>query len=291
MDLSIIIVNYNTMELTRNVLASIYKNTYTFDYEVFVVDNASTDNSIEMVKKEFAMTILIESKTNLGFSKANNIAIQSAKGRYILLLNSDTEVMENTFDSCIKYMDKCLDIGALGCKVVLPDGSLDKACKRSFPTPENALYNTLKLDKLFPKSRKFGAYNLSYLNEDHIHEIDCLVGAFMLVRRQVIAEIGALDEDFFMYGEDIDWCYRIKQAAWKIVYYPMVKIVHYKGGSSKKRNPKLIFEFYRAMYLFYKKHYRGKYPFFVTILTYIGIGSILGLKLVLNVFKNSRRIS
>lgn len=288
MDLSIIIVNYNTKQLTKQTLNSIYTKHYSFQYEVFVSDNGSTDGSIDMIKKEFPQVTLIENKKNLGFSKANNVAIKKAEGKYILLLNSDTIVENDCLEKCLEYMDKHKDTGALGCKVVLPDGKLDKACKRSFPTPANAFYNALKLDRLFPNSKRFGKYNLTFLDENKIHEVDCLVGAFMLVRREAIDEVGLLDEDFFMYGEDIDWCYRIKKAGWKIVYYPKGKIIHYKGGSSKKKNPRLIYEFYRAMYLFYNKHYKDRYPWIITIITYIGIGCILGLKLFLNFFKSNR---
>lgn len=291
MDLSIIIVNYKTKELTRQALDSIYRYKWNINFEVIVVDNASKDKSVDILEREFPHILLIENDENLGFAKANNMGIARSRGRYILLLNSDTVVMEDAFTKTIEYMEKNPGVGAVGCKVVLPDGSLDKACKRSFPTPQNALYNVLKLDKLFPNNKAFGAYNLTYLDENQIHEVDCLVGAFMMVRREIIDRVGVLDGDFFMYGEDIDWCYRIKAAGWKIIYYPETKIIHYKGGSSKKKSPKLIYEFYRAMYLFYKKHYREKYPCFVTIWTYIGIGSILGLKLILNVFKNPRGTS
>ncbi|WZL73650.1 glycosyltransferase family 2 protein [Clostridiaceae bacterium 35-E11] len=288
MDLSIIIVNYNTKELTKQTLNSIFTKTHNFLYEVFVVDNASTDDSIEMIQEEFPQVKLIQNAQNLGFSKANNIAIRQSKGRYILLLNSDTVVIDDCLEKCIQHMDKHVNIGALGCKVILPDGNLDLACKRSFPTPEVSMYRILGLSKLFPKSKKFGQYNLTYVDENEIHEIDCLVGAFMMIRREVIEAVGLLDEDFFMYGEDVDWCYRMKEAGWKIVYYPKAQIVHYKGGSSKKKNPKLIYEFYRAMYLFYNKHYKRKYSSLITLLVYAGIGCILGLKLFVNALKPDR---
>lgn len=285
MDLSIIIVNYNTKELTKQTLQSIFKYNHNLEYEVIVVDNASTDGSVNMIRREFPQVILIESKDNLGFSKANNIGIRKAKGRYILLLNSDTVLEDNTLEIMLEFMDSNPDVGAAGCKVVLPDGSLDKACKRSFPTPLNALYNALKLDRLFPYNKKFGEYNLTYLNENQVHEVDCLVGAFMMVRRETIEEVGLLDEDFFMYGEDIDWCYRIKKSGWKIVYYPETGIIHYKGGSSKKKNPKLIYEFHRAMYLFYKKHYKDRYSLFTRYIVYLGICIKMVLSLFVNLFK------
>lgn len=285
MNLSIIIVNYNTKELTRQTLQSIYKYNHNLDFEVIVVDNNSTDDSVDMIKEEFQQVLLIRNQDNLGFSRANNIGIKKAKGKYILLLNSDTVIMEDTLEVMFNFMESNPNVGAAGCKVVLPDGSLDKACKRSFPTPQNALYNALKLDKLFPHNKKFGEYNLTYLDEDEIHEVDCLVGAFMMVRKEAIEEVGLLDENFFMYGEDIDWCYRIKKAGWKIVYYPKTKIIHYKGGSSKKKNPKLIYEFYRAMYLFFEKHYKDKYSQLTKYIVYLGIWTKMVLSLVTNLFK------
>ena len=179
------------------------------------------------------------------------------------------------------------DIGALGCKVSLADGSLDKACKRSFPNPVNAFY---KLFNIKTNSEK-DDYNLDNLDDDGVYEIDCLVGAFMLVRKTTIDDIGLLDDTFFMYGEDIDWCYRIKQAGWRIVYFGEAEIIHYKGASSedqktKKRNPKLIYEFYRAMYIFYRKHYTKKYNVFVNIAVYIGIAALLIFNLIRNAFRS-----
>ena len=179
------------------------------------------------------------------------------------------------------------DIGALGCKVSLADGSLDKACKRSFPNPVNSFY---KLFNIKTSSKK-DDYNLDNLDDDGVYEIDCLVGAFMLVRKTTIDDIGLLDDTFFMYGEDIDWCYRIKQAGWRIVYFGQAEIIHYKGASSedkktKKRNPKLIYEFYRSMYIFYKKHYTKKYNIFVNIAVYIGIFVLLVFNLVRNALRS-----
>lgn len=282
MDLSVIIVSYNTCQLTIQTLDSIYKNKVNFSLETFVVDNNSNDGSVNKIKKLFPHVILLPEKNNLGFAKANNKAIRKAKGKYILLLNSDTVVIEECLEKCLNYMDKNKDIGALGCKVVLPDGSLDKACKRSFPTPENSFYHAIGLAKLFPKSKKFGSYNLTYLDEDQIHEVDCLVGAFMMVRREVIEQVGLLDEKYFMYGEDIDWCYRIKKAGWKIVYYPEAKIIHYKGSSSKKKKWKTIYEFHRAMFLFFNDHYRDKYNIIIKGLVYTGIV----IKFILTLIKN-----
>src|SRR6056297_1527525 len=272
MDLSIIIVSYNTKVLTKQMLESIYQEkNLDFDYETFVVDNHSQDGSIEMIQSSFPEVKLIVNKENFGFSKANNIAIKQAKGNFILLLNSDTFVNEFCLEKSLKYLQAHPKVGALGCKVMLPNGNLDHACKRGFPTPSASLYYLLKLDKLFPNSKKFGAYDLTYLSENETHEVDSLMGAFMIVRKETIAEVGLLDEEYFMYGEDIDWCYRIKKKGWKIIYYPEACIIHYKGGSSKKKKVKLIYEFHNSMWLFFKKHYLKDSNLLVVLLVFSGI--------------------
>ena len=284
-DLSIVIVNYNTKELLKQTIESVIKTSKEIQYEIIVVDNASRDDSEEMVRVNFQSVILIVNDSNLGYSKANNIGIKKATGRYVLLLNSDTIVVEDCLQECVKYMDNNKGIGALGCKVVLRSGELDHACKRGFPTPEASLYYLLKLDKLFPNSRRFGKYDLTYLPQEEINEVDVLIGAFMMVRGDTISKVGLLDEDFFMYGEDIDWCYRIKAAGFQNVYYPVQKIIHYKGASSRKRRFMTIYEFHRAMLLFYNKHYRGKYNFLVTIAVYTGVSLKLGIEILINLFK------
>ena len=295
LDLSIIIVNYNTFKLTKETIDSCLAEPTHYTYEIFLVDNQSTDDSLEKLEKYFEKEIsrgiikVIANSHNDGFAKANNLAIEKSKAEYVLLLNSDTLIKEGTIDKCMDYMTKATnaDIGALGCKVSLADGSLDKACKRSFPNPANSFY------KLFNVKTSSGKddYNLDDLDDNGVYEIDCLVGAFMLVRRTTIDDIGLLDDTFFMYGEDIEWCYRIKQAGWRIVYFGEAEIIHYKGASSenqetKKRNPKIIYEFYRAMYIFYKKHYTKKYNIFVNIAVYIGIALLLVVNLVKNVFRH-----
>ncbi len=293
MDLSIIIVNYQTYKLTKQTIDSIISKEHPFEYEIFLVDNASPDDSLERLQKDFAreqesgLIKFMANNRNSGFAHANNLALKESKAKYVLLLNSDTVILNNALTKCIKYMEEDFSIGALGCKVILPDGSLDKACRRSFPTFSVSFYRMVGLSRLFPKSKRFGKYNLTFLDENQTYEVDCLVGAFMLVRSEAIQEVGLLDEQFFMYGEDIDWCYRIKSGGWKIVYYSDAEIVHYKGGSNNNQDePRLIREFYRSMYLFYHKHYQDNYSFIITGITYLGIGSFCGLKLILNRLKN-----
>jgi len=253
------------------------------------VDNASADGSIQKLQEEFNKLILEEilqvfiNKSNLGFAKANNIGMRVAKGEYILLLNSDTVVNGDCLDVCITQMKKKTNIGALGCKVVLPDGKLDHACKRGFPTPKASLYYLLKLHKI--NQKKYGQYDALHLHEDEVGEVDSLTGAFMLMPKAVLNEVGLLDEDFFMYGEDIDLCYRIKEGGYKILYYPKEQITHYKGSSSKKKRTKVIYDFHQAMWIFYKKHYYKKYNFIISFLVYIGIWAKYLLEIIKNSFK------
>lgn len=282
MDLSIVIVNYRTFELTKNTIDSIFQYEYPFTLEVIVVDNASGDDSLTRLQDYFKGNVkFIASKENNGFAAGNNQALEIAKGRYVLLLNSDTIVWENTLKNIYDYMEQHSDVGAAGCRVLLENGDLDKACKRTFPNVKNSFFRLFHI----PTNSKDDNYNLDNLPDDEIYEIDCLTGAFMFIRKEALDEIGFLDETFFMYGEDIDLCYRIKQAGWKIVYYGKSKITHLKGASSKKQKSKLIYEFYRAMYIYYKKHHSKESSFIVNIVVYIGIFVLLVLKLFLNLFK------
>ncbi|WP_028544012.1 glycosyltransferase family 2 protein [Paenibacillus taiwanensis] len=282
MDLSIIIVNYNTCELTQNCLDSIYKSVTNYSYEVILIDNASKDGSVEMLRDYSNTMKLIENRGNLGFSKANNQGIKIAQGRHILLLNSDTIVQPDTFDIMVRFMDDNPKVGTSGCKVILPDGKLDKACKRGFPTPSATFYYVSGLAKVFPKNPRINAYHRGDLDEDQPTPIDCLIGAFMLVRREAIDQVGMLDESFFMYGEDVDWCYRIKEAGWVNYYYPLTHIVHYKRASSRNKPYKITYEFHRAIYVLYNKHFRKQYAWWINSLMYIGMTGKLAVALTMN---------
>ncbi len=282
MDLSVVIVNYQTFELTRNTVNSILKHDYPFSYEILVVDNASGDDSLSKLQDYFGDKVeFIASPSNSGFAAGNNLALSVAKGDYVLLLNSDTVVWENTLEDIYNYMESHSDVGASGCRVLLENGDLDKACKRTFPNVKNSFFRLFHI----PNKSKDDNYNLDNLPDDEVYEIDCLTGAFMFIRKDALNEIGFLDETFFMYGEDIDLCFRIKEAGWKIVYYGKSKITHLKGASSKKQKSKLIYEFYRAMYIYYKKHHAGESFFLTNIVVYIGIFVLCVLKLFLNLFK------
>lgn len=267
-DLSVIIVNYNTPDLTlrclERVLAS-KKDTYT--YEIIVVDNGSSDASKRILKNQKGI-VFIDSPTNLGFAAGNNLGIGQSRGRYVVLLNSDTQVELETFHVMLGYMDGHPLVGATTCAVLLPDGGLDPACHRGFPTPWAALSYFLGLEKLFPRSKFFGQYHLGYQDMQVPHEIDSPSGAFFLVRREVLARVGSLDEDYFMYGEDLDLAFRIKKAGWNITYYPYVSLLHYKKQSGRASEDKKIQKrtnryFYDTMLVFYKKHMKHKYPWIV----------------------------
>lgn len=282
MDLSIIIVSYNTCRLTVDCLESVYGSETVYSYEVIVVDNASKDDSVQAIQESFPQVRLIANNDNTGFAKANNQAMEIAQGHYVLLLNSDTIVQPDTFQTMIAYMDEHPDLGAAGCKIILPDGSLDKACRRGFPTPSASFYYAFGFSKLFPDNPRFNQYQLGYMDPNETYPVDCLVGAFMLVRKETIRQVGGLDETFFMYGEDIDWCYRIKQAGWGIHYHPATYIVHYKGASSRRKPFKIIYEFHRAMWVFHRKHYKRKYSWITNAAVYCGIA----LKFTISLAKN-----
>lgn len=281
LDLSIIIVNYNTCDLLQNCLTSIFNGDNTISFNVVVVDNASTDGSGSMVKSRFPQVKLISSMTNGGFAYANNLGLRYVgfdnsgtphpqAPRYALLLNPDTLLPANALAEMVNFMDEHPDVGAAGPKLVRLDGSLDLACRRSFPTPEVSFYRMIGLSKLLPHSPKFGRYNMTFVDPDQLLEVDSVVGAFMMVRRETIAQAGLLDEAYFMYGEDLDWAYRIKEHHWKIFYNPAVTVTHVKRAASRK-SQKANIEFYRAMDIFYKKFYAASTPFWLHILVVLGI--------------------
>lgn len=258
MKLSVIIVNYNVQYFLENCLNSVYNSSKEIDFEVLVVDNNSVDGSLEMLKEKFPETTVIANKDNRGFSVANNQAIKIAKGEYVLLLNPDTVVEENTFKLCCEFMDSTPKSGGLGVKMLDGKGNFLPESKRGLPTPAVAFYKIFGLSALFPKSEKFGQYHLGHLNKEQNHEIEILSGAFMMMRKSVLDEIGLLDESFFMYGEDIDLSYRITQAGYTNHYFSDTQIIHYKGESTKKSSINYVFVFYRAMAIFAKKHFSNK---------------------------------
>jgi len=266
MDLGIIIVNYNTRELLHRCLETVFAS-QGLTFRVCVVDNASTDGSVALVTRAFPQVLLLENEENLGYPAANNQGLQAlgfeqqgeTVPRYALLLNPDTEVPPDGLAQMVAFMDDHPQAGAAGPKLVQPDGSLDLACRRSFPSPEVSFYRVIGLARLFPKSHRFGRYNLTYLDPDQEAEVDSVVGAYMQVRRETIWQVGLLDDSFFMYGEDLDWAYRIKAAGWKVYYYPQVTVLHVKRAASR-HSARAQVEFWRAMEIFYRKHYETETP-------------------------------
>ena len=258
MKLSVIIVNYNVRHFLEQALRSVRKAAEGLEVEVFVVDNNSVDGSVAMVRSQFPEVRLIANDHNPGFAKANNQAIRLARGEYILRLNPDTVVEEDTFRKCIAFMDAHPEAGALGVRMIDGAGKFLPESKRGFPSPWVAFCKTFGLARLFPRARLFNHYHLGYLDEHEVHEVEVLAGAFMFLRKRVLDEVGLLDEDFFMYGEDIDLSWRIVQAGYKNYYFPHTSIIHYKGESTKKGSLNYVRAFYQAMIIFARKHFEGR---------------------------------
>ncbi|KKQ96204.1 MAG: WsbD [Candidatus Levybacteria bacterium GW2011_GWA2_40_16] len=285
-DVSIIIVSFNTKELTVECVRSVFRTVKKSSFEIIVVDNASEDNSVGELKRLKTKNLklkIIENSGNFGFSKANNIGIKESQGRYVLFLNSDTLVYENTIDGMINFMDENSRAGASTCFVRLPDGKLDDASHRGFPTPWRAFSHFSGLARIL-RLKPFTGYNLSHLSLNKTHKIDALAGAFMLVRRVAGDDVGWWDEDYFWYGEDLDFCYRLKKNGWEIYFVPEFEILHYKGASGglKKQSKHLTVATseikkiahearFNAMKIFYSKHYKKRYPSIVHDLVLSGI--------------------
>jgi GT2 family glycosyltransferase len=254
MKLSVVIVSYNVRELLTACIDSVVKAAEGIDSEVFVVDNKSVDDTIEVISRDYPWVHLINNKENLGFSKANNIAIRQAEGEYVLLLNPDTVVAEGTLRGAIEFMDQHPEAGGAGVRMHNADGTLAPESRRAVPTPMVAARKMLGFTK---------RYYMSYLSWDEPGQIEVISGAFMLLRRKAIDQVGMLDEDFFMYGEDIDLSYRLLKGGWQNWYLPL-DIIHYKGQSTQKSDFRYVHVFYQAMLIFFRKHY-SHLSFFFTM--------------------------
>ncbi|MDG1147321.1 MAG: glycosyltransferase [Crocinitomicaceae bacterium] len=285
--ISIVIVNYNVEYFLDQCLDSVRKGIKDISAEVFIVDNCSVDGSIEMVKSKYPEFTLIENKDNVGFSRANNQAIRQASGEYILLLNPDTVVEEDTFSKTVRFMDERPDSGGLGVRMIDGKGIFLPESKRGLPTPLVAFYKIFGLSSLFPKSKRFGQYHLGHLSEFENHQIDVLSGAYMLMRKSTLDKVGLLDESFFMYGEDIDLSYRITLGGYKNYYCSDTKIIHYKGESTKKSSVNYVFVFYRAMIIFAQKHLSGNNAKLFSILINLAIYFRAFMAISLRVLKRS----
>ncbi|UCG57794.1 MAG: glycosyltransferase family 2 protein [Phycisphaerales bacterium] len=253
MDVSVIIVSWNTCDILHDCLASVYAQSKDVRFEVIVIDNGSSDGSVEMVKREFAGATVIENPENRGFAPANNQGFRIARGRYLLLLNSDTVVLDGAIDKSVAFADAHPEAAVVGCRALNPDRTVQPTCFM-FPSVLNMLLGSIYLNKLLPRSKFFGRAQMTWWDKNDVREVDVVAGCFMLIRREVIEHVGVLDEQFFMYGEETDLCYRVKRAGWKVLFTPGAQIIHLHGASSKRMKPEMMSQLHASILLFLKKH-------------------------------------
>ena len=284
--ISVIIVNYNVKDFLLQCLKSIENARGKLSVEIIVVDNNSNDGSIEFLKPIFPMVKFVGLETNIGFGRANNLGFKEAAGKYILVLNPDTILEENTLEIMYDYMENHPETGVSGCKVLNPDGSFQLACRRGFPTPWVSFCKLFGLQSVFPKSKLFARYNQTFRNPDDTYNIDSVIGAFMFIRREVFERNGGFDESFFMYGEDLDFCYRANESGWKTAYIHLTSIIHYKGESTRRSSINELRHFYNAMEIFSKKHFASS----VFILLFLKTGIILR-SIIARLLRNSSQLA
>jgi GT2 family glycosyltransferase len=278
---SIVIVNWKTPRLLKAALRSVLADPESNRFEIIVVDNNSGDGSVEMLRRDFPMVHTIANTENVGFAKACNQVIPNALGKYVLLLNPDTQVVDCGVTKLAHYMDIHHECGAVGPKVLNPDGSLQLACRRSFPTPQAALYRLTYLSRLFPKNEVLARYNVTNVDPNSELEVDALSGSCMMVRKTAIDKIGLMDEAIFMFGEDIDWCWRLKEAGWQVRYFPGAVVYHYHGASSRFRRVRSTVNLHVSMTVFYRKYFASRHRLPLNLLIYIGIWLRGGLSIVI----------
>jgi N-acetylglucosaminyl-diphospho-decaprenol L-rhamnosyltransferase len=295
----LVIVNYNTAGLLRRCLAHSYASITNYPFDVTVVDNGSSDGSMALLRDEYPQATAIRSERNLGFSGGNNLALRpliaaitpdaARDHEYVLLVNSDLFLATDTIETLVAFAEAHPEVGIVGPRVEQPDGTLDLACRRSFPTPANAFFKLFGLSGRFSGHARLAAYNLTHLDPGQLTEVDAVTGACMLVRLSAIDAAGLLDEAFFMYGEDLDWAYRIKAQNWKVFYNPATRVLHQKGATSARQSGRMIVEFYRAMYLFHRKHYAPRSPRPFNWLVAAGIATRGALALGVNLTRPAAR--
>lgn len=297
-DLAVVIVSYNTREFLGPCLEAVPAALGGLEAETWVVDNASPDGSAALVRERFPWVRLIASPRNGGYAYGNNLGLRAAgfgdpaaepRSRHALLLNPDTVPLAGSLEQLVGFLDANPGVGACGPRVERPGGQLDRACRRGAPTPLVSFYQLAGLAKLFPRSRHFGRYNLTFLPEDRPAEVDAVVGACMLIRGQALRQVGLMDERFFMYGEDLDLCLRIRAAGWKVVYYPEVRLIHHKGRSTRKSSQRMTREFYRSMALFHQKHFAASTPRPVNVAVQLAVRLGCGLALARNALRPPAR--
>lgn len=282
MKLSIILVNWNTCDLTKQALTSVFKETSGIDFEVIVVDNNSEDGSMEMIKNEFPQVRIIENKENLGFGKANNQGLKIAKGDYLMFLNTDVIVLDGAINKLVDYLDGHADVMMVGPMLLNRDMTFQHACRRMLPNPVNSFFHLFGLTKIFKNNKFVNEYKQYAADPEVTGPTEALSGAAMMFRRRVFVEIGGFDESFFMYGEDLDFCKRVLDKNWKTVYVSEARIIHFGGQSSGKRKVKSLINFYEAMWLYYKKYF--KYNVLINLFVWLGIKSRMVLALSKNIF-------
>lgn len=285
-DISICVVTYKARDYLRECLLSLSENTRGIRYEVIVVDNGSKDGTKELLEREFPTTRFIENETNAGFTQPMNQAMRNSSGRYLLQLNPDTFVLENALGKMVAFLDKHPDVGICGPKVLNRDHTLQKSCRRGESRPWAVLSYFLGLARLFPDRKFFGEYQMSYMDEDEIHPVAGVAGSCMLIRRDVIARIGYLDERFFAYQEDADFCFRAREVGWKIYYYPKAQIIHYGGQGGSRVHPyRSIYEWHKSYWLYYRKNLAKDYFFLFNWLYYV----LMLIKLLISLLLNAVR--
>ncbi len=283
--ISIVIVNWRTPALLKQCLDTVSKDEEAKSFEIYVIDNASHDESLSVLAREFPYVKVIANDQNVGFSKACNQAIPKAKGKYILLLNPDTIVVDSAISKLGAFLDNHPLVGAVGPKILNEDGTLQLACRRSFPSPTAAFFRLTYLSKLFPENPHIAKYNMTYTDPNKEAEVDALSGSCMMIRKNVVEKIGLLDEDIFMFGEDIDWCWRVKQYGWQVFYYPQAAIYHSHGASSRLRPVGTTFDLHKGMAVFYRKHLAKNYWPIFNQLVYMAIWLRAILFVIVNLVK------
>lgn len=285
MKLSVILVNWNTCDLTKQALVSVYKETVGIDFEVIVVDNNSGDASVEMIKKEFPQVQIMENKENLGFGKANNQGLKIAQGDYLMLLNTDVVVLDAALNKLVSYLDQHTEVMMVGPRLLNKDLTFQHACRRMLPNPTNSFFHLFGLTKIFKNNKFVNEYKQYAIDPEITGPTQALSGAAMMFRQQVYNEIGGFDEAFFMYGEDLDFCKRVLDKGWKTVYVSEARIIHFGGQSSDKRRVKSLLNFYEAMWLYYKKHFYKKHSIVFHFFVWLGIKTKMLIALVKNYLK------
>lgn len=296
-ELSIIIVTYKCREVFKGALLALEQSKVNFNFEVIVIDNDSRDGTVEMIKGEFLTKdfwndrLVLFENTNEGFPKGNNRGIRMKRGRYVLLLNPDTAVREDTLQVMMDLLKTRSDIGIATCKLVKANGELDKACKRNLPNPISSLFRLSGLSLIFPHSKIIASYNIGDLSDDQESQIGACVGAFMFVSPECLDKIGLMDERFYMYGEDLDWCARANEAGFKIWYYPKTTTIHYKGQSSGRRATRSLYAFHQAMWLYYKKYWSKKLFYLLDPFVWSAVWSRFAVKVIINSFRKKPYVS